>query len=75
MGRSEICVINLIGQVYIDNFDSPFDKLDEILKRDNLPKIKIVDFHAEATGEKKALAYYADGRVTAVFGTHTRANG
>ncbi len=71
MGRSEICVINLIGQVYIDNFDSPFDKLDEILKRDDLPKIKIVDFHAEATGEKKALAYYADGRVTAVFGTHT----
>lgn len=71
MGRTSICVINLIGQMYIDNFDSPFDKLDEILKREDLPKIKIVDFHAEATGEKRAFGFYADGRVTAVFGTHT----
>ena len=71
MGRSQIAVINLMGQVYIDSFDSPFDKLDELLKTPDLPKICIVDFHAEATGEKRAFSYYADGKVTAVFGTHT----
>lgn len=71
MGRQQVAVINLIGQMYIDNFDSPFDKLDEILSDKSLPKIKILDFHAEATGEKRALGFYADGRITAMFGTHT----
>ena len=71
MGKYSIAVINLIGQVYIDSFDCPFAKLDELLKTPDLPKICIVDFHGEATGEKRAFAYYADGRVSAVFGTHT----
>ena len=71
MGRLQVAVINLIGVVYMEPMDNPFDTLDAILKDPNLPKIKIVDFHAEATGEKRSLAYYADGRVSAVFGTHT----
>lgn len=71
MGRYQVAVINLMGQVYIDALDCPFEKLDEILAKKDLPKICIVDFHAEATGEKRALGYYADGRVTALFGTHT----
>ena len=71
MGRTRIAVINLMGQVYIDSFDSPFEKLDLLLKTPDLPKICIVDFHGEATGEKRAMGYYADGRVTAIFGTHT----
>ncbi len=66
-----LCVINLIGRVYMDMpADSPFDTLDAILKEVQTPHI-LVDFHAEATSEKKALAYYADGRVSAVLGTHT----
>ena len=44
---------------------------DALLKTPDLPKLCIVDFHAEATGEKRALGFYADGRVTALFGTHT----
>ena len=71
MGRYSVCVINLMGQVYLDSVDCPFAKLDEILNSQQLPKIRIVDFHGEATGEKRAFGYYADGRVSAVFGTHT----
>ncbi|MDO4458512.1 MAG: TIGR00282 family metallophosphoesterase [Clostridia bacterium] len=71
MGRTQVCVINIIGQIYMDSFDSPFDVIDEILDDPDLPKIKLVDFHAEATGEKRAFGYYLDGRVTAVVGTHT----
>lgn len=71
MGRISVCVINIIGQAFIDNFDCPFTALDTILSNKDLPKIKIVDFHAEATGEKKAMGFYADGRVSCVFGTHT----
>ncbi|MFW5790759.1 MAG: TIGR00282 family metallophosphoesterase [Halanaerobiaceae bacterium] len=67
-----ITVVNLIGQIYIGPHDSPFrtirDQLDS-LKRES--DIIIVDFHAEATGEKGAMGYYLDGQVDCVFGTHT----
>lgn len=69
MGRIQIGVINLMGTVYMEAMDSPFDLADKLLK--DMPKVTLIDFHAEATGEKKALAYYLDGRVSAVFGTHT----
>ena len=71
MGRIQICLINLMGISYMEPLYCPFEKLDEILKDNTLPKIKIIDFHAEATGEKRALGFYADGRVSAFFGTHT----
>ena len=70
-GRLRIAVINLMGVVYLDNLDCPFATMDKLLKTPDLPKIVLVDFHAEATGEKGALGYYLDGRVSAVFGTHT----
>ena len=70
-GRFSVAVINLQGVVYMDPLACPFETLDAILADPDLPKCKIVDFHAEATAEKKALAYYADGRVSAVVGTHT----
>lgn len=65
-------VINLIGRVYLENYDCPFKKGIEIIekltkKTDGI----IVDFHAEATSEKQALGRYLAGRVGAVFGTHT----
>jgi metallophosphoesterase (TIGR00282 family) len=64
--------INLEGQVFMKNLDSPFVVADQLLAE--LPAdvhVVVVDFHAEATSEKQALAFYLDGRVSAVFGTHT----
>ncbi len=66
-----LAVLNLIGRLYMDlPCENPFFALDNALKKIDTPHI-IVDFHAEATSEKKALGYYADGRVSGVFGTHT----
>ena len=65
-----VAVINLLGQVYMDAVESPFDCVDRILEKIDTPII-LVDFHAEATAEKIAMAYHLDGRVSAVFGTHT----
>ena len=70
-GRAVVCVINLIGTVFMDSYASPFLTADNILKQVGHDMITIVDFHAEATSEKRALAHYLDGRVTALFGTHT----
>lgn len=67
-----VLVINLLGTVYMDTCDSPFECADRILES-NKGKYDyaVVDIHAEATSEKAALARYLDGRVSAVFGTHT----
>lgn len=65
-------IINLIGRVYMEPCDSPFNAVDaEIEKIKDKCDIIIVDIHAEATSEKLALGFYLDGRVSAVFGTHT----
>ena len=67
----KIIVINLLGRIFMrDPIDNPFKKVDEILNKVKADYI-IVDFHAEATSEKLALAHYLDGRVNAVVGTHT----
>ena len=70
-GRYQLAVINLMGLVYMDPLACPFDTLDALLREAGNPRFCIVDFHAEATAEKKALAYYADGRISALIGTHT----
>ena len=69
----KIAVINLIGRVYINILsENPF-----LIAKNIINKIKdkvdiiIVDFHAEATGEKITLGHYLDGTVTAIYGTHT----
>lgn len=66
-----IGVINLQGRVFMKPIDCPFRVGDLIVEemRKQTP-VLIVDFHAEATAEKQALAYYLAGRVTAVIGTH-----
>lgn len=72
--NKKIGVINLIGRVDIGgSFDSPFEVGDrEIEKLKNQgADIIIIDFHAEATAEKKALAYYMQDKVDIIFGTHT----
>ena len=69
----KIAVINLIGRVDINILtENPFLKAKKIIEKiQNQVDMIIVDFHAEATAEKIALGYYLDGKVTAVFGTHT----
>lgn len=67
-----VATVNLEGQVFMKALESPFRTVDRILKdlADDI-KVIVVDFHAEATSEKQALGFYVDGRVSAVFGTHT----
>jgi len=71
-GGVQVAVINLEGRVFMHNLDSPFLVADRLVKQLD-PKVKVIfiDFHAEATSEKQALAFYLDGRVSAVVGTHT----
>lgn len=67
-------VVNLMGRVFMSPLDCPFRTADQILREigSNGDGVSVlVDFHAEATSEKQAMAWYLDGRVSAVFGTHT----
>ena len=70
-----VTVINMMGRVFtIPTLDCPFRKLDSILKNIKLKSNSdaiLIDFHAEATSEKYCFGHYADGRVSAVVGTHT----
>ena len=64
-------VMNLIGRCEMDsNFENPFTTADRLLRSAPFD-LCVVDFHAEATSEKGAMGYYLDGRVQAVWGTHT----
>ena len=69
----KIGVINLLGKTYLEYAqDSPFDKAEEEVARlKEKTNIILVDFHAEATSEKLAMGFFLDGKVSAVFGTHT----
>ncbi len=72
----KVFVANFNAQVFMENqfrglIASPFKALDEFLQTVPKSGIIIVDFHSEATSEKRALGFYADGRVSAVLGTHT----
>lgn len=72
LGRVQVAVINLLGCVYMESLNSPFETADRILNEiSGVTKHIVVDIHAEATSEKIALANYLDGRVSAVVGTHT----
>ena len=67
-----VAVINLLGVFSLNPFESPFLAADRLVEEARLSTpVVIVDFHAEATSEKVALARYLDGRATAVVGTHT----
>ena len=68
----KIAVINLIGRIYMKPLDCPFRAFERVYDRiQNETKIIFVDFHAEATSEKIAFGWFADGKVSAVVGTHT----
>ncbi len=64
-------VINLAGRVFMDPANNPFTTADTALTDLAHCTIKLVDFHAEATSEKRAMGFYLDGRVTCIVGTHT----
>ena len=68
----KVAVVNLQGRSRMSNIDCPFQTASTLVKRITAEtKTIIIDFHAEATDEKEALALYLDGRVSAVVGTHT----
>jgi metallophosphoesterase (TIGR00282 family) len=69
---TRVAVINLIGQLYLDAAQSPFEVVAGLVAdARSRAEVVLVDFHAEATSEKVALGRLLDGRVTAVIGTHT----
>ena len=72
-GFTKMAVISLLGNVYLEPMHCPFETADRLIERARADGASIiaVDIHAEATAEKKALAFYLDGRVSFVFGTHT----
>lgn len=68
----KIAVMNLIGRVFMDAVECPFNAAHKEAERlKNETNIIIVDFHAEATSEKIALSYHLEGMVSAIIGTHT----
>jgi metallophosphoesterase (TIGR00282 family) len=71
-GSAKAAILNLEGRVFMSNLEDPFrvaEREIERLRRE--ARIVLIDFHAEATSEKAALAWHLDGRVSAVLGTHT----
>jgi hypothetical protein len=71
---SRVLVINAMGRVFMDQLDDPFAAIEREISACPLGEQAdaiVVDFHAEATSEKQAIAHYLDGRVSLVVGTHT----
>jgi 2',3'-cyclic-nucleotide 2'-phosphodiesterase len=69
---SPVAVVNLMGSLFLDVQHGPFEVFDDLVdEARSKAAVVVVDFHAEATSEKVAIARWLDGRVTAVLGTHT----
>ncbi len=70
----KILVINAMGRLFMDALDDPFRAVGELLSRHRMGvtvQAAVLDFHAEATSEKQAIAHHFDGRLSLVVGTHT----
>lgn len=70
LGRSRLRVINLSGALFLSECKNPFEYMQKALERD-VDAITVLDFHAEASGEKRAMGLMLDGKVSLVYGTHT----
>lgn len=70
MGKARVAVVNLMGTAYMEPLDNPFTVIEKLLPEIDTPNI-FLDFHAEATSEKKSMGYFLDGKITALIGTHT----
>ncbi len=66
----DLLLVNLQGRVFMKSLDDPFRAMDQLLAQ-HRHRYTFVDFHAEATAEKRAMGFYLDGRVSAMVGTHT----
>lgn len=73
VSNTRVLVINALGCVHIEpQLDSPYPYIDEVLSSEaGRYDVAVLDIHAEATGEKLAIAYNYDGKINVVFGTHT----
>ncbi len=68
----EVAVFSLLGRLFMRPVDCPWTRADELLQEiPDTVRVRVLDFHAEATSEKQLMARYLDGRVSAVLGTHT----
>ena len=70
-GGEQVSVAQAMGRVFMDALDDPFRALDAVVEATPPGQAFVVDFHAEATSEKKVMGYHLAGRVSAVIGTHT----
>lgn len=70
MGRYSFAVINIMGTAFMEALNNPYECIDRLLGDIDTKNI-LVDLHAEATSEKKAMGFYLSGKVSAVMGTHT----
>jgi metallophosphoesterase (TIGR00282 family) len=70
---THVAVLNFQGRTYMQPIENPFGEADRLLdtRADDLPPVRLVDFHCEITSEKTAFGIYLDGRVSVVAGTHT----
>lgn len=72
-GYCQVAVINLQGTMFMDNIENPFliiNNIIDTIKKQGIHNI-LIDYHAETTSEKRAMGFFLDGQVSAVFGTHT----
>ena len=69
---TSVAVVNLLGDLFLRPARSPFEVVEDLVEEARgCAPVVVLDFHAEATSEKVAMARLLDGRVTAVIGTHT----
>jgi hypothetical protein len=71
-GSHVVAVACAVGQMFMGSNNSPWQAIDQVLAE--IPqevKVRVIDFHAEASSEKIAMGWYLNGRVSVVFGTHT----
>ena len=72
IGGVRVLCINVLGTVFLESHSSPFETVGAILKREEgCYDFSVCDIHAEATSEKNAFAYFFDGKIDFIFGTHT----
>ena len=73
IGKAALHIISLEGQLEMneEGIGSPFLAFDQLYDQLGKPKLLLLDFHAELTSEKGAMGFYADGRASVVYGTHT----
>lgn len=69
-GSYSFAVVNIMGLAFMEPLNNPFEYAENLLPELSTPNI-LVDFHGEATGEKKAMGFFLEGKVSAVVGTHT----